>query len=351
MTESPRSVLVTGNDGYIGSILTDVLVDYGYRVTGLDNGVFRDVAFVPRAHAPQAQITKDIRDAEPSDFHGVDAVIHLAALSNDPLGSLNPTATHAVNHRATVRLAQAAKAAGVQRFLFSSSCSMYGVSTQDFVTEDTAFNPQTAYAEAKVAAERDLRALADTHFSPVCLRNATAFGVSPRMRLDLVVQNLLAYGYLNGVITILSDGTPWRPLVHIRDISEAFRLFLELPREIVHNQAFNIGHRENNLQVKDVAALVQEALPHTRIEIKNENPADNRSYRVSLERVYGAGFRPRHTVRDGVRETLEAFRRVKLSAADFTSDAYITLKRYQRLMREGRMDADLRLQSAPTSLA
>ena len=337
------NVLVTGNQGYIGSVLTDVLAGHGYRVIGLDSGVFRDVAFVPRKVEAQVQVTKDIRDVEPGDFQGVDAVIHLAALSNDPLGSLNPAATHEINHRATLRVAEAAKAAGVRRFLFSSSCSMYGVSTESFVSEGAAFNPQTPYAEAKVAAERDLRAIADDRFSPVYLRNATVFGISPRMRLDLVVQNLVAYGYLFGTITILSDGTPWRPLVHVRDVAEAFRFFLELPRQAVHNQAFNIGHRDNNLQIRQVASMVQEAVPRTTVEIKNENPSDTRSYRVSFERAYAAGYRPRYGVPQGVREIHETFQRVSFTPEDFQSDAYITLKRYQRLLAEGRVDSELRL--------
>jgi len=348
-TQRRGTVLVTGNEGYIGSVLTEVLVARGYGVVGYDNGTFRDVAFVPRTAAVERQITKDIRDAEPSDFQGVDAVVHLAALSNDPLGSLNPAATHAVNHRATVRVAECAKAAGVPRFLFSSSCSMYGVSTESFVTEGAAFNPQTAYAEAKVAAERDLHGLADARFSPVYLRNATVFGVSPRMRLDLVVQNLVAYGFLNGTITILSDGTPWRPLVHVRDVAEAFRHFLELPREQVHDRAFNIGNRDNNLQIRDVAHMVQHALPDTRVEIRNENPGDTRSYRVSFDRAYDAGYRPRFVVPDGVVEIRDTFQRVGFSAGDFESDAYITLKRYERLQAEGRLDHELRLTGAARS--
>jgi len=348
MTATQKTVLVTGNEGYIGSVLTDVLVGAGYQVVGLDSGVFRDVSFVPRKAHAHVQITKDIRDAEPSDFKGVDAVMHLAALSNDPLGSLNPEATYAINHRATIRVAQAAKDAGVPRFLFSSSCSMYGVSKEDFVTETAGFNPQTPYAEAKVAAEQDLRALASDGFSPIYLRNATAFGISPRMRLDLVVQNLIAYGVLFRTITILSDGTPWRPLVHVRDIAEAFRFFLEQPREKVHNEAYNIGHKDNNVQVRDIAAMVKDVVPNTNVEIKNENPTDTRSYRVSFDRVYGLGWRPQVQVLDGVREIYDAFQRVGLTKADFESDSYITLKRYQRLMREGRLDQDLKAIPAPS---
>ena len=337
-----KTVLVTGNEGYIGSVLTRDLLEHGYHVIGFDSGIFRDVAFVPHERRPQHQITKDIRDAERADLEGVDAVVHLAALSNDPLGSLNPQATFSINHLATVRLAELARNAGVRRFLFSSSCSMYGVSEHDFVTEVAAFNPQTPYAEAKVAAERDLHGLADENFSPVYLRNATVFGVSPRMRLDLVVQNLVAYGYLFGTITILSDGTPWRPLVHVSDVAAAFRFFLELPRESVHDRAFNIGHQENNLQVSQIARLVQEVVPRTTVEIKNQSPTDNRSYRVSFERAYAAGYRPRFGVREGVEEIHRVFQRVSLSREDFESDAYITLKRYQRLMSEGLLDAELR---------
>ncbi len=337
------TVLVTGNEGYIGSVLTDLLVGAGYRVVGYDSGVFRDVALVPRKHTAQRQITKDVRDAEPGDFAGVDAVVHLAALSNDPLGFLRPEVTHDVNHRATIRVAGAAKAAGVRRFLFSSSCSMYGVSSKDLVDEGAEFHPQTPYAEAKVAAERDLRGLADDRFSPTYLRNATAFGISPRMRLDLVVQNLVAYGYLFGTITILSDGTPWRPLVHVADIAEAFRFFMTQPREQIHDRAFNVGHPDNNLQVKDIAALVQVALPSTQIEIKNETAGDTRSYRVDFGRAVGLGYRPTMRVADGIAEILAAFQAVKLTKDDFQSDRYITLKRYERLLAEGRMDPELRV--------
>lgn len=343
-TPELKNVLITGNEGYIGCVLTALLVGRGYHVTGFDTGAFRDVAMVPREAEAHVQVTKDIRDAEPSDFAGIDAVIHLAALSNDPLGSLNPAATHAINHHATVRVAVAAREAGVRRFLFSSSCSMYGVSTEDLVSESASFNPQTPYAEAKVAAERDLRALADDRFSPVYLRNATVFGISPRMRLDLVVQNLVAYGQLFGTITILSDGTPWRPLVHVRDVAEAFRLFLELPRDQVHNQAFNIGHQDNNLQVRDIAGMVKDVVPGTNIEIRNESPGDTRSYRVGFQRAYAAGYAPRLRVLDGVKEIHDTFSRVGLTRDDFTSDAYITLKRYERLMAEGMLDSELRFQ-------
>ena len=339
------TVLVTGNEGYIGSVLTDRLLELGHRVIGLDTGAFRDVAFLRPRHAPHVQITKDIRDAEAADFAGVDAVVHLAALSNDPLGSLRPQATHAINHHATVRVAEAARKAGVSRFLFSSSCSMYGVQSDGLVDEDAPLHPQTPYAEAKVAAERDLARLADSGFTPVFLRNATVFGISPRLRLDLVVQNLAAWGYTTGTIAILSDGTPWRPLVHVEDVAEAFRVFLEAPRDAVHGRAFNVGHPDNNVQVRDIAAMVREELPECRVDIRNENPADNRSYRVAFDRALALGFRPRRNVADGAREVVAAFRAAPLVRADLDSDAYVTLSRYRRLMAEGVLDDELRLRA------
>ncbi len=336
-------VLVTGNEGYIGSVLAPKLAEQGHKVTGLDLGIFKDVAFVPRPPAPLTQIYKDIRDITHADLSGFDAIIHLAGLSNDPLGALNPEVTFDINHRATVELAKNAKKAGVPRFLFSSSCSMYGVANKDLVDEAASFDPQSAYAKAKVLAERDLLLLADDSFCPVFLRNSTVFGISPRTRLDLIVQNLAAYGYLNKVITILSDGTPWRPQVHVQDVAEAFAFFLTLPPEAVSGQAYNIGRNENNLQIKDIAGMVQAALPGTSIEIKNQNPADNRSYKVDFSKLASIGCAPRWSVSDGIAEVLAVFKKNGFSNDDFISDRYITIKRYQNLMASGTLDSDLRI--------
>jgi len=220
---------------------------------------------------------------------------------------------------------------------------MYGVSNREFVTEETGFNPQTPYANSKIKAEQGISQLADNKFSPIYLRNATVFGISPRMRLDLVVQNLVAYGYLFGTITILSDGTPWRPLVHIQDVADAFCFLLEVPRENIHNKAFNIGHKENNVQIKTIAEIVKSVIPNTKIEIKNERPDDTRSYKVDFSKIYSLGFAPKYTILDGVKEIYETFQKVNFSKNDFESDKYITLKRYQKMMELGKMDKNLRI--------
>jgi len=335
--------IVTGNQGYIGSVLTDVLAEHGHDVIGIDSGAFRDVSFVPKKNDVPNQIYKDIREITADDLKGADAVIHLAALSNDPLGALNPSVTFDINHRAAVRLAELAKQAGVARFLFSSSCSMYGVAGNAPVTEDASFAPQSAYAEAKVLAERDITKLTDESFAPIFLRNATVFGISPRMRLDLVVQNLAAYGYLDNVITILSDGLPWRPLVHVEDVARAFSFLLEAPRERVAAQAFNVGRNDNNLQIKTIAEMVREIIPRTTVSVKNEHPSDSRSYQVDFSKLHNLGFAPQWTVPEGIEDIYKTYQAINFTRDHFTSDAYITLSRYQTLMKQGRMDADLRI--------
>jgi nucleoside-diphosphate-sugar epimerase len=341
--EKIKKVLVTGNEGYIGCVLTETLIKRGYEVTGLDLGIFKDIQFIPKEIKPHHQIYKDIRDIKRQDLKGIDAVIHLAALCNDPLGNLNPEATIEINYKASVNLAKLAKIEGVKRFLFASSCSMYGISKQEFVTEEADLNPQTPYAESKILAEKEISQLADDKFSPIFLRQATVFGVSPRMRLDLVVQNLVAYGYLFGVITILSDGTPWRPLIHIQDVADAFCLLLEVPRELIHNQAFNVGHKDNNVQIKTIAKMVQSMIPNSKIEIKNETPSDKRSYKVDFSKIYSLGFKPKFTVLDGIKEIYKTFQEVNFNKNDFESDKYFTLKRYQKMITLGIMDKNLRL--------
>lgn len=337
-----KRVLVTGNQGYIGSVLAPVLAAAGYDVVGLDSGIFHDATFIERSPGVSVQHYKDVRDVTREDLAGMDAVIHLAALSNDPLGALRPELTYAINHEASVRLAVLARDAGAGRFLFSSSCSMYGAGGSELVDEEAELRPQTPYAESKVRAERDILALKRAGFCPVALRNATVCGISPRMRLDLVVQNLVAFGYLTGVITILSDGTPWRPLIHVRDLAHAFRLFLELPEALIAGRALNVGNPQNNVRVIDIAESVRAVLPETRIEVRNEHPADARSYRVDFARVTNLGFRPQYTIADSVAEIAHAFKQKKLSRADFDSDHYITLKRYQSLLASGALASDLR---------
>lgn len=337
-----KRILVTGNEGYIGHIVVEKLVELGYFVVGLDSGVFRGVEFVPPKARPHVQIYKDIRDVESADVHNIDVIIHLAGLSNDPLGYLNPELTYEINHKASVGLAQLAKQKGVKRFLFSSSCSIYGVLSDELVNEKSALTPQTPYAISKIRTEEDLVQLADANFTPIFLRNATAFGISPRQRLDLVVSNLVAHSHVHGNINILSDGTPWRPVVHIRDIADAFLMLMECPKEIVHNEAFNVGHAENNLQIKAIAQLVKEMHPDSTITIKNENPVDNRSYRVDFSKIYALGFKPTYTLAKGIEEIVSVFQKASLKKEDLDSEKYITLKRYQHLLETNEIDNNLR---------
>jgi nucleoside-diphosphate-sugar epimerase len=289
----------------------------------------------------------DIRDAGlVSDFAGVDAVVHLAALCNDPLGDLDTELTYDINYRASVQLAHLAKQAGVRRFLFSSSCSLYGVAGGDNrLGEDAAFNPITAYGAAKVCVERDVARLADESFSPTFLRNATAYGVSPRLRADLVVNNLVGHALLTGEVRVESDGTPWRPLIHVEDIARVFLAVLQAPRERVHNEAFNVGHTEENYQVRDVARMVAEIVPGSRVCFAPGGGPDQRSYRVDCSKLAGTvpAFQPRFTVQKGIEQLYDAYRIHGLTRHDFAS-RYVRLKHVRRLIDEGRLDATLRWQ-------
>ena len=288
---------------------------------------------------------KDIRDVTISDLKGFDAIIHLAALSNDPLSDLNPESTYEINHRASVRFAELAKAAGVPRFLFSSSCSLYGLSAgADFLTEEASFNPVTPYGESKVLVERDVSGLADDKFSPTYLRNSTAYGVSPRLRADLVVNNLVGFAYMTGEVLIASDGTPWRPLVHVEDICRAFVAVLEAPRELVHNQAFNVGRTEENYQVRDVASMVEEIVPGSRIKYAEGGGPDLRCYRVNCDKIAHAlpEFRPQWTVRRGIEQLYKTYQMQNLTLDEFIGTRYTRIKHIKRLQGEGRIDASLR---------
>ncbi len=336
-------VLVTGHLGYIGAVMVPLLQEAGHEVTGLDTGYFADRIHGP-APEPIAAIEKDLRDVEPADLEGFDAVVHLAALSNDPVGDLEPEHTYDINHRASVRLAEAAKSAGVQRFLYSSSCSIYGASSVDTLVEETApMHPVTAYAESKVAVEGDVSALANDRFSPVYLRNGTAYGWSPRLRCDLVLNDLVARALLTGKIEVLSDGTPWRPIVHIEDISRAFLAALEADRDAIHDQAFNVGAESENYQIRQIAEIVGDVVPEAEVAITGQTGPDPRSYRVGFRKIneHLPAFKTEWTARRGAEELAAAYRTHGLTQDGFQSD-YKRLPVLLALRDAGWLDERLR---------
>ncbi len=334
-------ILVTGTDGYIGARLVPTLVEQGHTVTGLDAGFYRD-GWLYDDGAPRPlddKLQKDVRNVTAEDVKGIDAVVHLAELSNDPLGQHDEENTYAINHRASVRLAELCKAQGIERFVYTSSCSIYGAQDADALkTETDTIDPQTAYAHCKALVERDVSTLADGSFSPTFLRNATAYGPSPRMRFDIVLNNLAGLAWTTGELRLTSDGTPWRPLVHVQDICKAIACTLEAPRSVVHNEVFNVGDTSENYQIREIAEFVADVLPDCPMSTSPTNP-DSRSYRVSFEKIQSQlpGFECEHTVRDGAEELIRLFDRISLSRETFEFRAFTRLKQLKHLIDTGQI--------------
>lgn len=340
-------ILVTGHKGYIGSVLVPLVQKAGHEVVGLDSDLFQNSVY-SEAPAPDAEIIKDIRDIEKTDLEGIDAIIHLAGLSNDTLGDLNPELTYDINHRASVRLAEMAKEVGIQRYVFASSCSNYGAAGDGLQDETAELHPVTAYAKSKVMVERDVALLADDNFSPVFMRNATAYGVSPRIRFDLVINNLTAWAYTTGNVLLKSDGTPWRPLVHIEDISLAALAAVEAPREVVHNQAFNVGQTSENYQIRQLAEIVKETVPNCEIAFANGAEPDTRNYRVTFAKYENAfpNHKLRWTARMGTEQVYNSYREFGLGRDDYEGPRFKRIAQLKTLLASGQIDETLRWQVA-----
>jgi len=345
-------VLVTGHLGYLGVVMTRVLLDEGFEVVGLDSDLYRACTFGDPSAIPSVPaVARDVRDVAPADLSGFDGIVHLAALSNDPLGNLDPALTLGINHEGSVRLAAAARTAGVPRFVFASSCSNYGASGGDaLLTEDAELRPITPYGRSKVLAERDLSALADASFSPTYMRNATAYGSSPRLRLDIVINNLVAWAVTTGRVRLESDGRAWRPMVHAEDIARAVVVVLRAPPDLVRDRAFNVGSTAENYLIRDLAELVAEAVPGTSVEFASGASTDARNYRVDCDRIERElGFRTSWTARDGIRELVAAYQREGLTLDDFQGSRYQRIAQIKSLVSRGRLGEDLRWQPAGTA--
>jgi nucleoside-diphosphate-sugar epimerase len=334
-------VLVTGTEGYLGSLLPPLLLERGHEVLGVDTGFYKVGWLYNGTNVTAKTLTKDIRNITHEDLEGIEAIVHMAELSNDPTGQLSPTITYDINHKGSVRLATIAKEAGVRRFVYMSSCSVYGVATEGDVTEESSVNPQTAYAECKTLVERDVKPLADDNFSPTFMRNATAFGASPRMRFDIVLNNLAGLAWTTKEIKMTSDGTPWRPLVHALDIGKSIACALEAPRDIIHNQVFNVGDTSNNYRVKEVAEIIADVFKGCALSFGDQG-ADNRSYRVSFEKINSTlpGFKCDWDAKRGAEQLYKLFQQIDMTKETFESRGFTRLKQLEYLIRTQQIDTD-----------
>lgn len=336
-------ILVTGHLGYIGAVMVPMLLEEGHEVVGLDSDLYERCNF-GHFQSDVPNIRKDIRDIELSDLTGYDAVVHLAGLSNDPLGNLNPQLTYEINYLGSLRLARLAKSAGIRRFVFSSSCSNYGASGENMIDEQAEFKPVTPYGRSKVFVERAVATLADSKFSPTFLRNATAYGLSPRLRFDLVLNNLVAWAFTTGQVYLKSDGTPWRPIVHIEDISRAFIAVLNAPLDLIHNEAFNVGITAENYQIRELAEIVKETVPGSRVDFAEDAGPDKRCYRVDcgkLQRILPE-FKPKWNARKGAKQLYSAYKEIGLSVEDFEGPRYKRIDHIRELINNVQLYPDLR---------
>jgi nucleoside-diphosphate-sugar epimerase len=339
-----KKVIVTGNNGFIGTHLVRLLKESGYYVIGIDTNYFNDDCVFSEYVKPNEQIIKDTREIDKNDLSGAYAICHLAALSNDPMGALNESLTHEINHRASVNIAKLAKSVGVEKFIFSASCSMYGIADGDIALDETAeFAPVTAYAISKVNTEKDVKPLGDHNFSVTFLRNATAYGVSPKLRLDLVVNNLIGWAMTTGEIRIMSDGSPWRPLVHAEDIARAFVAVVETVSKDVNGKSFNVGVENENYQIKDIAKLVGKVVPNCKVVITGEHPSDSRSYRVDFTKIANElpAFKPKWKLPQAIENIYLNYKKFGMDDERFNGRYFNRLQQLEHLMKRGAINNDL----------